>query len=205
MIITAYKGFDPNLSCRGFRYELGKDYTMDKTPKLCQVGFHACVFPLDVLNYYPYGVYAKVIFDCSKVDGLGELSGHRKKDSKICGSSIHICESLVDTSVLFMESLRYLYQMELKFGNFPRSTMSLVKASGLVGALYHEVKDSHPVALWHMLQFTNVYNAIYDFWNYYTKNKTPEEMIDIYKTMGAIKEEEVCGNRVKNILVDEEN
>ena len=49
-----YKGFDKNLKCRDFQYEIGKTYTEDKA-KLCNAGFHACEHPLDCLNYYKPG------------------------------------------------------------------------------------------------------------------------------------------------------
>lgn len=189
MIVTAYKGFHNDLTCRGFQYELGKDYTIDKTPKLCQVGFHACVFPLDVLEYYIDGVYAKVQFDYSKVDGLGELSVPGKNDSKICGSSIHICESLVDTSVLFMESIEYILRIYGPENPVNVYNYELIHAAGGVRTLFNEMQNGSPLSLWHMVQFENIYSTIYDFWNRYTKNKTKEEMIDIYKTIGAIKEE----------------
>jgi hypothetical protein len=47
-----YKGFDENLKCRDFQFEVGKEYEEEKA-ELCNLGFHACEFPLDVLNYYP--------------------------------------------------------------------------------------------------------------------------------------------------------
>ena len=50
--MKAYKGFDKDLKCRGFQYEIGGEYSGPK-PKACEVGFHACEMPLDVLNYYP--------------------------------------------------------------------------------------------------------------------------------------------------------
>ena len=34
-----YKGFDKNLKCRDFQYEIGKTYTEDKA-ELCNAGFH---------------------------------------------------------------------------------------------------------------------------------------------------------------------
>ena len=50
--ILAYKGFDSNLSCRGFKYKVGETYHEDKA-KVCWCGFHACLNPLDVLAFYP--------------------------------------------------------------------------------------------------------------------------------------------------------
>lgn len=47
-----YKGFDENLCCRGFQYEIGKEYEQTGDIKICQNGFHACKNPLDVLQYY---------------------------------------------------------------------------------------------------------------------------------------------------------
>ena len=50
--IIAYKGFDKNLCCRGFRYEIGKEYVHEGEIECCENGFHACTNPFDVLDYY---------------------------------------------------------------------------------------------------------------------------------------------------------
>ena len=50
--IIAYKGFDENLCCRGFQYEIGKEYAHEGEIECCESGFHACTNPFDVLDYY---------------------------------------------------------------------------------------------------------------------------------------------------------
>ena len=49
--MKCYKGFDENLKCRGFQYEVGKEYE-EKRAEICDAGFHACENPMDVFEYY---------------------------------------------------------------------------------------------------------------------------------------------------------
>ena len=51
-VIKSYKGFDSSLSCRGFQYEIGKEYVQEGEIECCESGFHACTNPFDVLDYY---------------------------------------------------------------------------------------------------------------------------------------------------------
>ena len=50
--MKAYKGFDKDLKCRGYQYEVGGEYE-EKEAELCNCGFHACEAPLDTFSYYP--------------------------------------------------------------------------------------------------------------------------------------------------------
>ena len=49
--MKCYKGFDKDLKCRDFQYEIGKEYEEERT-EICDTGFHACENPLDVFGYY---------------------------------------------------------------------------------------------------------------------------------------------------------
>ena len=49
--MKCYKGFDKDLRCKDFQYEVGKEYETERA-EICEEGFHACEFPLDVLWYY---------------------------------------------------------------------------------------------------------------------------------------------------------
>ena len=49
--VIAYKGFNKDLTCRGFHYEVGKEYVEEKV-SICNSGFHACENPFDVLDFY---------------------------------------------------------------------------------------------------------------------------------------------------------
>nr|DAG69057.1 MAG TPA: hypothetical protein [Caudoviricetes sp.] len=79
-----YKGFDKDLKCRGFKYEIGGEYEAEGEIRLCRNGFHACEVPLDVMTYYPPGGsrYCEV-----------EQSGTMRKgsdDSKVASEKIKI-------------------------------------------------------------------------------------------------------------------
>ena len=81
--MKAYKGFDENLKCKDFQYEIGKTYE-EPEAKLCEKGFHACEFPLDIFCYYPPSCsrFAEVELD----DVFDEKSG----DSKRFGKKIRV-------------------------------------------------------------------------------------------------------------------
>ena len=83
-VITSYKGFDKNMQCRGFQYEVGKEYEMDGEINCCNRGFHACKSPMEVWDYYDMlnSRYAEVE-QSGKID-------EEENSTKVCSSRIKI-------------------------------------------------------------------------------------------------------------------
>lgn len=84
----AFKGFESDLTCRGFQYEPGKLITMDSEPILCHKGFHACVLPIHVLRFYPPISGTRYRF--VKLDGVSPIIKGTHFDSKVCGNQITV-------------------------------------------------------------------------------------------------------------------
>ena len=84
--IEAIKGFDANLQCRNFQFEIGKTYTQDGEIVLCENGFHAIEGrPLDVFNYYAAAGSRFAIVECS-----GDIARGPPPESKIASATITI-------------------------------------------------------------------------------------------------------------------
>ena len=85
--IKGYKGFNPDMTCRGFKYEEGKDYEEEGEIGACENGFHFCLHPLDVFGYYPPAYIGMNKFH--EVEGSGYMDAD-EDDTKIACSKIHI-------------------------------------------------------------------------------------------------------------------
>ena len=120
--IIAYKGFDKDLKCRDFQYEVGKAYETDGEIECCECGFHACENPLDVFGYYTPADsrYCKV-----------EQSGTLSKDangSKVASSKLHVqCEiglkGIIEAGVKFIfDKVNWKDNKESNTGNQSAAT-----------------------------------------------------------------------------------
>ena len=101
--MKTYKGFNKDMTCRGFQYEIGKEYETSDEVKCCENGFHACEYPLDCFGYYSpnESVYCEV-----EQDGQISKDG---SDTKVSSSKIKIgaqldIAGLVKASFEFVKS-----------------------------------------------------------------------------------------------------
>ena len=99
--LKTYKAFDKDLSCRGFKYEVGKEYEETGDIKACEKGFHACPYPLDVFGYY-----APAGSRFCEVEQSGQIDD--SESDKVCSSKIRIgaeldIRGLVKAAVSFVK------------------------------------------------------------------------------------------------------
>ncbi len=82
--MLVYKGTDKDMKCRGFQFELGKEYE-EAEAKLCKKGFHGCEYPLDVFAHY---APADSRFFVAELDGVTDERENR--DTKLVGTKIKL-------------------------------------------------------------------------------------------------------------------
>lgn len=114
-----YKGFNPDMTCRGYQFEENKTYTHEGKVELCKNGFHACKNPLDCFAYYNP---AESVYHEVKMEGV---SDERKDDSKVVGKVIKIgarlsigkmAQAAVDYSSKHVDKTK---QQQVMAGDYP--------------------------------------------------------------------------------------
>ncbi|EFP0296432.1 hypothetical protein HLW90_004766, partial [Salmonella enterica] len=83
--IVTFKGFNKDLKCRDFQFEIGKTFHHDGKVEACVSGFHACECPFDVFSYYSPADsrFAETI-------SFGITNREEDGDTKIASASITI-------------------------------------------------------------------------------------------------------------------
>lgn len=103
--MKGFKGFDKNLCCRGFQYEVGKTYEMEEEPILCKRGFHFCETLEQAETYYPLVDYYGVLSYCPaikyytevrfcEVEAVGKIVQDKPPYPKLATNKIKIVREL---------------------------------------------------------------------------------------------------------------
>ncbi|MCM2103156.1 DUF7666 domain-containing protein [Pseudomonas aeruginosa] len=100
-VVTAYKGFKQDLTCRGYQFEIGGTYKHDGEVEACASGFHSCEYPLDVFGYYAPGESRFAIVKAS-----GQLSRH-DDDSKIASATL-VVEAEISMPTMISRALDWI-------------------------------------------------------------------------------------------------
>ena len=127
-VLHAFKGFNTDMTCRGFQFKEGETYNHDGEVKVCEGGFHACAYPLDVFRYYPP---ATSVFH--RVEQSGSVNAH-DEDSKVASRTIKI-GARVDIVGLISAAIEYtVSRCDPKKSNHTKAANSLASNSGYRGA-----------------------------------------------------------------------
>ncbi|HBO7192936.1 TPA: hypothetical protein L4971_001461 [Pseudomonas aeruginosa] len=100
-IVTAYKGFKQDLTCRDYQFEIGGTYKHEGEVEACASGFHSCEYPLDVFGYYAPGKSRFAIVKAS-----GQLSRH-DDDSKIASATL-VVEAEISMPTMISRALDWI-------------------------------------------------------------------------------------------------
>ena len=93
--MKGYKVFNPDWTCRGFQFEVGKIFTEDAKPVCCDSGFHFCIKVADCFSYYSFNPDNKV----AEVEAFGDIDINND-GSKCSTNKIHIIREITWQEVL---------------------------------------------------------------------------------------------------------
>ncbi|EPJ4524042.1 hypothetical protein P7I93_13390 [Pseudomonas aeruginosa] len=100
-VVTAYKGFKQDLTCRGHQFEIGGTYKHEGEVEACASGFHSCEYPLDVFGYYAPSESRFAIVKAS-----GQLSRH-DDDSKIASATL-VVEAEISMPTMISKAIDWI-------------------------------------------------------------------------------------------------
>ena len=97
--MRGYKMMESDMTCKGFQYEIGKEYSLEDKLVICESGFHFCENPFDCLKYYDNIEGDKRLF---LINALGEVI---TEDNKSVTNKIKIIEEIKDVEKFFDENI----------------------------------------------------------------------------------------------------
>jgi hypothetical protein len=126
--MTAYKGFDKNLQCRGFQFEIGKTYTHKGKVEACKAGFHAIEgHPLEVFGYYAPGISRFCVVELD-----GDLARHND-DSKVAAQILTVGKE-ISISELVRDAVKFVMDRSKPEGETATGTQGAASSTGDQGA-----------------------------------------------------------------------
>ena len=140
--MKGYKVFNPDFTCRGFKYEIGKTYTIEGNIECCKKGFHFCKELTDCFNYYD--------FDYNKKFAIIEANDKiiTDDDEKYCTNNITIVKELSFTEVCeildFSEKIGKIFIDSFNVSNFYKEFGCV-----LLGGVWHNDAFAGPF-YWHL-------------------------------------------------------
>ena len=97
--MRGYKLMESDMTCRGFQYEVGKEYILEDELQICRYGFHFCENPFNCLGYYDNIKGDKRLF---LVEALGEII---TEGNKSVTNKIKIIEEISNIEKFFDENI----------------------------------------------------------------------------------------------------
>ena len=126
--MKAIKGFDANLQCRGFQFEVGQTYRHEGKVEACEGGFHAIPedsHPLAVFRFYPPAGSRYCIVD---VDGATDRDGEK------VAAEILTVQREIGLGDLATEAVAWVMERAVPEGKAATKENGLATASGYQGA-----------------------------------------------------------------------
>ena len=98
--MKGYKGFNSDLTCRGFQYEVGKTYELEKNERLdiCNCGFHFCKKVPYIHEYY--GLVNSDTRVC-EIEALGDI---QEEGNKCATNKIKIIRELTKEEIELLKN-----------------------------------------------------------------------------------------------------
>jgi len=113
--VNGYKGFNTDLTCRGYQFIEGQTFKHEGEISVCESGFHFCENPIDIFAYYFPG---DSVFHA--VTGAGEIARH-DEDSKVVCSEITI-GAPISLHDLIMDVIKFFFNRKYLSKNTKHST-----------------------------------------------------------------------------------